>query len=269
MTSDSLQPPTGGTGAVPGRRSLGETFRSTLGLLVSLLTYYRPRWPGRALERLYGEFIRRDDLCFDIGAHVGNRVRAWLNLGARIVAVEPHPECTRILQRLYRSQPRVQLVQEAVGARSSFRNLRMSLLNPTVSTFSTGWIESVRRTRGFSRVRWEGNVPVKVTTLDALISQYGEPAFCKIDVEGWEADVLQGLSRPLKALSFEYVPAAVDVALECLELLGGLSKYEFNWSEAETARLGSNDWMGPQAMAQRLRGLPSDARSGDVYARKV
>ncbi|MCK4784435.1 MAG: FkbM family methyltransferase [Desulfobacteraceae bacterium] len=42
-----------------------------------------------------------------------------------------------------------------------------------------------------------------------------EPAFCKIDVEGDEFDVLQGLSRPIKAISFEFVS-------ECPEYVGNL-----------------------------------------------
>ena len=45
-----------------------------------------------------------------------------------------------------------------------------------------------------------------MTTLDTLVAEYGEPAFCKIDVEGFEVEALKGLSRPLRALSFEYGP---------------------------------------------------------------
>ena len=45
---------------------------------------------------------------------------------------------------------------------------------------------------------------VPVTTLDALIERHGVPSFVKVDAEGFEEEVLQGLSRSIKALSFEF-----------------------------------------------------------------
>jgi hypothetical protein len=67
-------------------------FARGLGLLRSVLMYHGIPFRRRRLSQFYARFIRPGDLCFDIGAHVGSRLGAWLPLGARIVAVEPQPE---------------------------------------------------------------------------------------------------------------------------------------------------------------------------------
>ena len=67
--------------------------------------------------------------------------------------------------------------------------------------------ESVTADRSFARVRWDRSVEVEVTTLDELIAEHGVPAFCKIDVEGFEADVL-GRAHPAAARAVVRVPAA-------------------------------------------------------------
>ena len=87
-----------------------------LGLLRSLLMYYAIPFRGRQLARFYAQFIQAGDLCFDIGAHVGNQLRVWSRLGARVVGVEPQPACMRFLKRCYRRHPSITLVEQAVGA---------------------------------------------------------------------------------------------------------------------------------------------------------
>jgi len=62
-----------------------------LGVLRSLLIYYAIPGRRRRMRRFYQQFVRSGDLCLDIGAHLGNHVRVWLELGAQVVAVEPQP----------------------------------------------------------------------------------------------------------------------------------------------------------------------------------
>ena len=107
------------------------------------------------------------------------------------------------------------------------------------------------------------------STLDLLIERFGEPAFVKIDVEGAEPSVLAGLSRPVRALSFEYLPRALDHVQLCLTRLAGLGRYRFNWSVGESSRLAESSWLEPQDLLARLRTPQAQRRPGDVYVRLV
>lgn len=241
--------------------------RQQLGLWRSLAIYYGNPVRQRQMRQFYGQFIRPGDLCFDIGAHVGNRIRPWLQLGARVVALEPQPHLMRTLERFYGQSPRTILVQQAAGAQSGTATLLASPTNPSVATLSRDWIEAVRLDEGFAAIVWEPAGQVAVTTLDALISQYGRPAYCKIDVEGFELEVLNGLSQPVPVVSFEYIPVAIDRAQACVARLGELGAYAFNWFEGETHRWQSAEWLDASAFTRNLASLGSQRRSGDIFAR--
>jgi FkbM family methyltransferase len=241
----------------------------TRGIVRSLAMYHGVPGRQRRMRQRYGEFLGPGDVGFDIGAHVGSRVRAWRRLGARVIAVEPQPDCLRVLRLFFGRDKGVEIVPLAVGAKPGRARLALSTATPTVSTMSPDWIESVGTDPSFARVRWDRSVEVEVVTLDDLVARYGEPAFCKIDVEGYEVDVLAGLNRPLRALSFEYLPPAHDAALAALHRVEtlGAGRYRYNYSPIETMRLASPDWLdadGLVALLDRYRPL---GRSGDVYAR--
>jgi FkbM family methyltransferase len=241
------------------------------GIARSLAIYHGQPLKQRRGVRLYGEFLGPGDLGFDVGAHVGGRVRTWRRLGARVIAVEPQPDCLRVLRLLFGRDRNVTIVPKAVGATAGRARLGISTATPTVSSMSSGWRDSVSADRSFARVRWDRSVEVEVTTLDDLIAEHGEPAFCKIDVEGFEVDVLAGLTRPLRALSFEYLPPTHDAALAVLDRLAqlgaGAGGYVFNYSPIETMRFASDRWLDAEELVRLLEQVRPLGRSGDVYAR--
>ena len=238
-----------------------------LGLLRSLTIYWRPG-RQRGLRRLYRAFVGPGDLVFDVGAHLGDRSAAFAALGARVIALEPQPDVRRWLRRLVGWRERVTVLGDAVGRAPGTARLAVSRRNPTVSTMAEGWRSTVQEANpSFQSVRWQDTVEVPVTTLDALIETYGVPRFCKIDVEGFEAEVLAGLSRPVPGVSIEFVAGAADVAVACVRRLAALGRYEFNAIPGEEREFVSERWLEADQMVAWLTAGAEGASSGDVYAR--
>ena len=237
-----------------------------IGLVRSLVVYWRPG-RQRGLRRLYAHFVREGDVVFDVGAHLGDRSVAFAALGARVVALEPQPRIARWLRRIVKRNERIEVRAEAVGARAGIEHLSVSRRTPTVSTMSDSWRARVTRDHpGFRAVRWDDSVEVPVVTLDSLIESYGTPSFCKIDVEGYEAEVLSGLSQPLPALSLEFVRGQLDVAATCVRRLRGLGRYAFNVVLGEGRDFLFEDWRSAEETLTWLEAGAGSVSSGDIYA---
>lgn len=237
------------------------------GLLRSLAIYHAIPLRQRRLKHLYQQFVQPGDLVFDIGAHAGNHVRAFSALGCRVVALEPQPDFARLLRTLFGRRSDVRVVEAGVGRAAGRGTLAISERTPTVTSLAEGWRDRRVADPDFADVRWNRTVEIQVTTLDALIDEHGVPAFIKIDVEGSEPDVLAGLSRPVPALAFEFLPRALEQADACLSRLGSLGDYVFNWSRGETHTLAARSWLSDREIAAVLRSSEARQRSGDVYAR--
>lgn len=241
-----------------------------IGLARSLLVYHAVPRRQRRMRRLYRQFAPAGSVVFDIGAHVGNRARAFAALGCRVIALEPQPDFARVLRLLFGRKPQFVIVEAAVTGVNGDEWLSVSERNPTVSTTAAAWRETRAQEPGFGGVEWNRRLRVRTVTADALIAQYGIPAFIKIDVEGGEPAVLDGLSTAVPALSFEYLPGAIDEVRACVERLTALARprrYEFNWSVGETYELASAEWLDAAGLVAALGALDRHARSGDVYAR--
>lgn len=244
------------------------SFPALVGLLRSLLVYHGQVWRTRALDRHYRDLIPAGSLCFDIGAHVGNRTLAMRRRGGRVVAVEPQPLFHALLSRLL-PRDRVGLRQVAVCDAEGEVELAISSRHPTVTTAATDWRTAMADIPGFEQVAWDRSVRVPATTLDRLIAEEGTPYFVKIDVEGLEPAILAGLSVPVPLLAFEFIPGAIDGTKECLRRLQALGPYRFNITFGENHRLEWAAWRDAEAVLETIAALPPGSLSGDIYARLI
>jgi hypothetical protein len=126
----------------------------------------------------------------------------------------------------------------------------------------------IQRNPGFRGVRWDDEVEVPMTTLDDLIERFGMPCFCKLDIEGYEADALEGLSRPIQSLSFEFVSGGLGVADGCVSRLEALAPYEYNAVAGEGRTFLFPSWVsGTDLRAWLARGA-DHLPFGDLFARR-
>lgn len=246
--------------------SVSDYFRVQYGMLRSIAAYYWKPFNRRRLMQFYQQFIQAGDLCFDIGAHLGNRSNAWYYLGAKIVAVEPQARCFNYMQKKFRRRSRIHLIRKGIGAQKGMAQMNISLATPTVSTFANSdWQEIIDKDTSF-KVKWEETEEIEMITLDDLIAEFGLPRFCKIDVEGFELEVLKGLSQPIPILSLEYYPKTLDQAIASIDRLTKLGDYVYNWSVAESQVLASKDWLSAEEMKAVFNKYDTDGRFGDFYA---
>ena len=246
--------------------ALRDSLRTVRGVARSLLIYYGNRKHRPAMVRLYSQFVRPGDLVFDAGAHVGDRVGAFRRLKARVIAIEPQPALVRTLRILYGSDEGVDIEPMALGDRVGSVELNVNIDNPTVSTASDAFVAAARGAPGWDGQAWTRRITVPMTTLDSLIMRYGIPRFIKIDVEGFEAQVLAGLGQPVEGLSFEFTTIQRAVAHAALDRCVALGFSGFDAALGESQTLVHGAWAPADAIRSWLDGLPASANSGDIYA---
>lgn len=235
----------------------------------SIAVYYDDLDRAARMRALLARFVSPGDLVFDIGSHAGDRVAVLRELHARVVACEPQPVCLDWLQSVFGGVNGVDIVGAAVGRSVGTVGFHLNEANPTVSTAATDFLAAADGAEGWADQSWSKSIDVPVTTLDALIAEHGVPQFLKIDVEGYEAEVLWGLSQPVPMLSFEFTTIQIDVAIACLKRIAELGTYVFNVSLGETQLMSFANEITADEMGAHLQSLPLSANSGDVYARRT
>ncbi len=244
---------------------MSKAVKAWAGFIRSLVIYRARPWKQARLVAFYRGFVAPGDVAFDIGAHVGNRTLALASCGAKVIALEPQSMFHRFLERTLPEQ--VTLLRMAAGARSGNARMVVSSLHPTVSSLKTGIEEQLATAPGFENVSWDGEEWVEVTTLDDLIRDHGRPSFIKIDVEGFEAEVLEGLSEAVPCIAFEYLNANLAATRACLARLDALGAYTYNLTRGEEDAFALSEWTSSDRLIAALESLSHREDWGDIYAR--
>jgi FkbM family methyltransferase len=181
----------------------------------------------RQMREFYSQFIRPDDLVFDVGANVGIYAEIFTELGAHVVAIEPNPECIRLLRELGR---RSRLSVEPLAVSDSPGTLMLQLSDKSqLSSANPEWRREVEESALHRGAHWKEQIQVEAVTLDQLALRHGIPRLVKIDVEGFDDRVIRGMSFKPAALTFEFNRILPAVAISCLAAPALADGYEFNF----------------------------------------
>ena len=142
------------------------------------------------------------DLIFDVGANVGNFTDRCLELypNCKVVLVEPNIELYSKLKNKFFNK-NVVIIEDLVSTESD-KKIQFHISNAdTISTASIDWINNSRFSNNY---KWNSTIVKNTISLDDLVINHKTPDLIKIDVEGYELEVIKGLSNKQKEICFEW-----------------------------------------------------------------
>lgn len=214
------------------------------------------------------DFLEAGMLVFDVGANLGNYSQLFLDKKTKVIAIEPQAYCNDFLRLRFKGNADIKIVKCGLGANEEEKDLMVSSAH-TLSSFNSEWVKGVNETERFkpSNAVWEKKETIQMRTLDSLIKEYGIPDYLKIDVEGYEKEVLTGLSTKISFVSFEYtIPELAADAIECTNLLSKIGEYKF-LSILEKENKGK--WINADEIEKEIEEMriSSQLHNGDIFAR--
>jgi FkbM family methyltransferase len=227
------------------------------------------RWTEEDEQRLrfYEEFIKPGDLVYDVGANVGNRTKIFLKLKAKVIAFEPQQECADLLDKIFKNEKDFTLIRAALGGKEGKGKMLLGEAS-VLATLSEEWLQLAKESGRFDQHKWDKTQPVLISTLDKSIQDFGIPSFIKIDVEGYEFEVLSGLSQLINYISIEFASENIERTLECIDYMSLLCpNVIFQLSQGESMVFDLASWVSVHEIKQALCDLvgKENLAWGDVY----
>ncbi len=198
--------------------------------------------------KFYKVFIKEGDLVFDIGANGGSKTKVFLKCGAKVIAVEPQKECINILKKKFGKIDMVEIVNKGLSSTRETKEINIFNSSP-VSSFRDDW-----KDRMFSNCKIIRKEEVKMILIliEDLIDKYGIPDFCKIDVEGFELEVLKGLTSKIKLISFEFSKEFFKETLDVINYLSKEGYTKFNYTDNFNMTFKNDVWKNKNKFVSEL-----------------
>lgn len=216
----------------------------------------------RRVSKLYKTLLKKEGFCFDIGANMGTKSSILLSLGYPVIAFEPQESCYNTLLKLKEKYPSFEIQKFAVGA----ENTELDLLignHIEIATLSSKFKSYFTTNTTY----WNQKERVKVVTLNSQIEVYGIPEFCKIDVEGYEYEVLKNLSYKIPVIEFEFTGGFIEETIECILKLDALGNYNFNYILNEKPEFIFKNWVSSKEMITEIKSMNIKHLHGNIFAK--
>ncbi|MCK0178938.1 FkbM family methyltransferase [Flavobacteriaceae bacterium S0862] len=210
----------------------------------------------------YRKLIRKNDLCFDIGANLGVKSKLYLSLGAKVIAFEPQTNCQEELLKIKRKYAGFEVNKIAIGSKNTVLDLAIGN-HIEIATLSNKFRSYFTTKNTF----WDRKENTKVVTLDSQIETYGIPKFCKIDTEGYEYQILKNLTYKIPIIEFEFTGGFIEETLLSLSKISALGAYSFNYILNEQPRFKNKLWLSYKEITLEIKSLNVINLHGNIFAK--
>ncbi len=181
-------------------------------------------------------FLRQEDLFFDIGANVGSyTILASGYVRANTIAIEPIPETfTWLLKNIKLNNIENRVTAKNIGLGADNKKL-----------YFTSSYNTVNHVASPPEIEGDKNIlEVEVETFDSLVDTTGVPVLVKIDVEGYETEVINGMKRYMQSTMLKAI---------IIELNG--SGFRYGYDEAQIHKYLMENDFSPYQYDPFLRSL--------------
>jgi len=166
-------------------------------------------------------------LIFDIGANKGDFSEKCLieYKDVKMITIEANDELASLLTKKFINSDVV--VLNNLASSKNNEEIEFFISNAdTISTASKDWIEKSRFSNNYS---WGDPIKKKTVNIDSLIEKYGKPNLIKIDVEGYELEVVKGLTTKQSEICFEWAEEEYSKINETCSYLKSIGYEEFGF----------------------------------------
>ncbi len=131
---------------------------------------------------------------------------------ANIFSFEPNPELYKIASTNTKKFSNIEIIKKAVGNSNTIKDLKIDQNSSLTTTLSTSNKSS--NTYKIKKFLYGENpqktVKINIIKLDSFINKNNIPDFVKIDVEGFEEEVLKGLQKNIKKIKLVMIEFHFD-----------------------------------------------------------
>ena len=207
-------------------------------------------------------------LVFDIGSNLGNTVKIFTEVAEQVIAFEPNPILINRLKTMFKNK-NVVIDNRGLSTEIGVKIFNISYAD-SVSTFSQDWINNSRFS---NKVKWDYPTEVQTTTLDSVIDEYGIPDYVKIDVEGYEYEVLLSLTKflPYTLFAFEWAEEMKDKIYLTIEHVYNLGYKTFGYTEEDEVLFNEQiNWIEYEDFKNQIEEFDPERkiRWGMIYFKK-
>ncbi len=220
--------------------------------------------------KIFESIIKKGGLVFDVGSNIGDKSDIFLNLGSRVVGFEPQHECFTHTINRFSNNDRFIVENLALDKKVGKETMYIASYH-TISSMSEEFIKESKKER-FAGYNWDNKREINTDTLDNMISKYGLPDFIKIDVEGYELNVLEGLTNKINFISIEFNPELCDNTISCIEYIDSLNEGStlFNYGYRNDDDFKYNDWISKSEIIEYISSIDDfKFEFGDVYCKNT
>jgi len=155
------------------------------------------------IENTYEKYnrIKPGDIVFDVGANIGIfsiRAASSVGLNGKVIAIEPEPKNIKVLMENIKPFKNVKIIPKAAGSTIGEIDLSIGLHSGSHTVNNHDF-----------NISADNKITVPIVTLDKIAKDQDidKINFMKIDVEGWELEVLKGAVNILKKTEFFSIAA--------------------------------------------------------------